>query len=561
MKRRYGEKVYPDYLLIATLSLVFCVGLVHEGMPRGHDLIYEITRVAEYTNSLKDGGFPVRWSKNLEGGYGEPIFNFFPPLFLIVSAIQIFLGLPVTLAIKVSIFFFTLAGGLGMYLLAKEFYNRNGALLAASIYIVAPYHIVDIYVRSAYSEYTACSIVPFVFWGIALVCQDKNFNSRSIVLLSTTGTLFALSHILSLLMYIPLLVIFFLLNMALNRNWKSLLSISLAGVLTFCLSAFYILPVLLEKEFVQTWQLTIGKFDILKNFATAGSLFGMSSWYSLTPLSLILFVLILAAMIFKKRRINKTLYANLVFFLGALVILVYMTTASSRAIWEAFPSMKIFQFPWRLLSPVTFVLCFLAGSITYLKESYVRLFPRAKNESDSMFVLPVVILGLFIVGAICVFFLLGNSSRYMIVHDTEFTPENIREKNLRATVLFEYRPIWAREKHVLPLGKGLVSSSSEAKIKQIKIRTRIREYKVSLPEKCTMTANVHYFPGWEIFDNGNPVNFRISTQGLMDFTLPAGTHYLKMVFKNTSVRKAGNFLSILGLLGFGGLVIAGLKTL
>ena len=85
MKRRYGEKVYPDYLLIATLSLVFCVGLVHEGMPRGHDLIYEITRVAEYTNSLKDGGFPVRWSKNLEGGYGEPIFNFFPPLFLIVS--------------------------------------------------------------------------------------------------------------------------------------------------------------------------------------------------------------------------------------------------------------------------------------------------------------------------------------------------------------------------------------------------------------------------------------------------------------------------------------------
>ena len=225
MKRRYGEKVYPDYLLIATLSLVFCVGLVHEGMPRGHDLIYEITRVAEYTNSLKDGGFPVRWSKNLEGGYGEPIFNFFPPLFLIVSAIQIFLGLPVTLAIKVSIFFFTLAGGLGMYLLAKEFYNRNGALLAASIYIVAPYHIVDIYVRSAYSEYTACSIVPFVFWGIALVCQDKNFNSRSIVLLSTTGTLFALSHILSLLMYIPLLVIFFLLNMALNRNWKSILSI------------------------------------------------------------------------------------------------------------------------------------------------------------------------------------------------------------------------------------------------------------------------------------------------------------------------------------------------
>ena len=150
-----GNRFNLDYLIIIILCLVFCVSLVHEGLIKGHDILYEITRVAEYSHSLKDTGFPVRWSANLEGGFGEPIFNFFPPLFLITSAIQMLLGFSITGAIKTSIFIFTLSGGIGMYLFAREFYGRNGGLIAAGLYIIAPYHFVDIYIRNAYSEYAA----------------------------------------------------------------------------------------------------------------------------------------------------------------------------------------------------------------------------------------------------------------------------------------------------------------------------------------------------------------------------------------------------------------------
>lgn len=545
------KRIFTDYLLITMLSLLTCVLMVHEGMPKGHDLVYEFVRLSEYVTSLKDGGFPVRWSANLEGGYGEPIFNFFPPLFLFVSAVQVFLGVSIATAAKGAIFIFTLAGGIGMYLFAGEFYERRGALLSACVYVLAPYHLCDIYIRNAYSEYTACSLAPFVFWGIALVCREKNFNSRPVFLLAASGTLFALSHNLSLIMYTPLFTVFFLLNMTLNRNWESLVSILVAGILVFCLSAFYILPVLIEKEFVQTWQLIVGKFNIFKNFTTIGSLFGMSNCYSMTPLSLIVLLLVVLAMISRKKEIDNALYANLCLFSGILLMLLFLTTSSSRIIWETFSFMQLFQFPWRLLSPVTFVLCFLAGSITFLRKSWLKLFPREKRGSDSMLVLPVLVGILFTIGAICVFFLAEKSSGYVIMSDTDFTPENIRKKNLRATVLFEYRPVWVKGKPELPLEKGLICSEPDAKIKEVEIRTGIQEYSVSLSQESVMTLNLHYFPGWRIYDNGNPIPFKITIQGLMAFILPAGNHHLKIIFENTPVRTAGNFLSILGLLGFG----------
>ena len=547
------KEIYKDYLFILIFSILFSVGLVHKGLPIGHDLIYEITRVAEYSHSLKDNGFPVRWSANLEGGFGQPIFNFFPPLFLITSAIQILLGFSITGSIKSSILIFTLAGGIGMYLFAREFYGRNGGLIGAGLYIIAPYHFVDIYIRNAYSEYAACSLAPFVFWSITVVCKKRKFSSRAVFILTLFSTLFVLSHNLSLLMYMPLFTTFFLFNLALNKNWQSILSISVAGALVFLLTAFYTLPVLLEKEFVQIWQLTIGRFDVFRNFATVGSLFGMSNWYSLTPFSLILIFMAVSMMVFKKEKINRALYVNLCLFLGFLVILLFLTTSSSRFIWEAFPSMKLFQFPWRLLSPITFVICFLAGSIIYLRESYLELFPWKRANADSRFVLPVMILVLFAIG---VFFFSGKSSKYLIIEDGDFTSENIQKGNLRATIGFEYRPIWVREKSESPsqVGKGLVCSNPGSEVKVLKISTTIREYNVHLQKKCPVTANIHYFPGWKIYDNDKQINFKITTRGVMNFLLSAGTHHLKIVFENTPVRRIGNLLSVLGLLFFGILV-------
>ena len=153
-------------------------------------------------------------------------------------------------------------------------------------------------------------------------------------------------------------------------------------------------------------------------------------------------------------------------------------------------------------------------------------------------------------------------SKYLIIEDGDFTSENIRKENLRSTVGFEYRPIWVREKSE-SFWNGEVKDEDSfpgSKIKVLKISTTMREYTVHLQKKCSMTANIHYFPGWKIYDNGIPVHFKTIKQGFMEFTLPAGTHHLKVIFEDTPVRKMGNFLSVLGLFAYGILLFIDLKT-
>jgi hypothetical protein len=265
-------------------------------------------------------------------------------------------------------------------------------------------------------------------------------------------------------------------------------------------------------------------------------------------------MLVLGAMIFKKKEINILLYANFCLFITILIILIFLTTSSSRVIWEALPLMKFFQFPWRLLSPATLVLCFLAGSITYLQVPCLKSFSWCVKGAYSESILPVVVLMLFIANVVYFFMPTGKSFNYLNINDWDFTPANIQEENISATVSYEYRPIWVRERSESLFGKGLVCSYPGSKIKVLKSSTTMREYTVHLHKKNRLTANIHYFPGWKIYDNDKQINFKITTQGVMDFLLSGGTHHLKIVFENTPVRRVGNFLSVLGLLCFGILV-------
>lgn len=527
-------------------SFVACVGLLPQGIPEGHDLTYEIVRVAEYVNTLKDGGLPARWSANLAGGYGEPIFNFFPPVFLSVAGVLVFFGTSIITAIKIAILIFTVVGGVGMYLFASKFYGRAGSLLSGCLYIFAPYHMIDVYIRNAYAEYAACSLAPYVFWAIARICHENNaikINNALLLPLAISGCLFALSHNLSLMMYIPLFALFYLVGFALTKDWRSLSTLWAGILLAFCLSAFYILPILFEKEYIQLWQLTVGRFDVFQNFTTLTSLFWGGGCSSISPFSLILMLLATAAIIIKWRNMSRIVQTTLCLFWVFLLGLLFLMTPASVFIWKRLPFMHIIQFPWRLLSPATFVLCFLAGSITFLlSEKFViqRLMPT--------------ILLLFSVSALVIFNHAAKSAEYLVVDDTELAPSRISRLNLRATVLTEYRPRWASSQLKLSYpGLGLTVFDQSAQVQEIASEGIKQEYQLSLPRPSKVMANIHYFPGWTILDNGHVLTFKVTPQGLMTFDLSPGDHNVQLVFCNTPVRAVGNFISILGVLGLLGL--------
>lgn len=517
--------------------------LIHTGLFRGHDLEIEVVRFAEYAHSLKAGIFPARWGADLEGGYGYPIYNFFPPLFMDIAGIFVIAGsFSVMSAIKLTISLLTLAGGVGMYWFAKEHFGKRGGLLVACLYVLAPYHFVDVFIRNAFSEFTALSIAPFVFYGLAKIAKEDNFKLSSTIVLTVSSSLFVLSHNLSVAMYTPLFLVYFMAVVAANGQWEKMGRIILPLGLSFTLTAFYTLPLLSEIQFVQTWMLMTGSFNVLESFLSIGGITDR-----ITALSWLLIIASTAALIILRRNIPRPTFAALCAFGILLLLTVFMITPASRLVWSQAEFLKWLQFPWRLLSPATFLICFAAGTFTYIP------FPNEKIKN-------VLLYGGIAVGVTTLLaFSVVNHGAYSSIPDQDITPKKIREGWLQTTVFSEYLPIWVKEKPSAPVSHRLTSSRTDVEVNKIEESPRRHFYKVVAKGETLLTVNLFYFPGWKLYVNNSEIQPQISNQGLMQFDVPKGQFLVDLKFENTPVRVIGNSLSILGLLLLGILIFFNLS--
>src|SRR3990172_3372539 len=68
-------------LLAVTLSSWFALEpMFWPGIPNTHDLVHHLTRLVEFDSSIASGILYPRWAPDLGLSYGNPIFNFYPPL-------------------------------------------------------------------------------------------------------------------------------------------------------------------------------------------------------------------------------------------------------------------------------------------------------------------------------------------------------------------------------------------------------------------------------------------------------------------------------------------------
>jgi len=118
---------------------------------KAHDARHSIFYVVEFTQTLRDGYLWPRWSPDFAFGYGYPLFNIYAPLAIYAASLLHLMGLNITTAVKTIYALATIGGGLGMYAFTRRLFGGQSGLLAATIYTYAPFHFVDIYVRSAYA--------------------------------------------------------------------------------------------------------------------------------------------------------------------------------------------------------------------------------------------------------------------------------------------------------------------------------------------------------------------------------------------------------------------------
>src|SRR3990167_2441010 len=152
-------------LIVLLFSVIPILPFFHPGFFPMHDDT-QPSRVFEMAQSLRDGMFPVRWVKDLGYGYGYSIFNFYAPLPYYIGGLLHLVGIDVIVATKVMMAIPIFIAGITMFLFAREFLGKIGALVSSIIFLFFPYFALNLFVRGAVGEAWAYSFLPLVFLGI-----------------------------------------------------------------------------------------------------------------------------------------------------------------------------------------------------------------------------------------------------------------------------------------------------------------------------------------------------------------------------------------------------------
>lgn len=527
------KKIHWIFILIL-LSVVPLVDLVRPGLPLTHDGPDHVARIANFYQSLREGNVVPRWAGNLNWGYGHPILMFLYPLPSYITSFFHFIGFSFVDSTKLFFAISYIASLIAMFLWASAAFGSAPGFLAAIIYGFAPYRFVDLYVRGAIGEHVAFVFPPIILFGI-LKASHERFKSiqlwGSFIALGAFGLILshnAISLIFFPIIFLYILYLYFFETKKSNRFFFYSLTFIALG---FLLASFFWIPAFFEGKYTLRDIVTKGNFT--DRFVPLGSFFispwsyGGGSVFTKEigfPGILAIFGSIVTFVISKKRNIR---YLTGVLLLILLLSLFFMTSAFSF-FWNTITLLQKFQFPWRLLSLVVFIVSTLGAIVVSLiKRPYQVL----------------TVAGVILLIGISTF-LMWRAQSYIIKNDAYY--QGIYDST---TDTGESSPIWSVRFMEHRASAPLELIDGQAEVSQLRRTSTVHEYTVDAATRSRLVENTLYFPGWQVLVDGKPVSVEFqdpSYRGLMTFWVDEGEHVVKVAFRDTKLRKTANTVSLVG---------------
>ncbi len=544
---------YPSLILLLLVIPSF-ISIVRPGFFPMHDDL-QAFRMHQMHECFKDFQIPCRWVPDMGYQYGYPQYNFYPPSVYYLGEFFHLLGFQFIDSVKIVFALGFIFSAIAMYLFLKEFLSKWPAFFGALIYTYIPYKAVNVYVRGALNEFWALVFYPLLFWSSLKIIKEGGRKNLAFFALSIF--LILITHNLMTLIFLPVLGVWILLNVFLEKKYRSLISIVLGGLLGLGLASFFTLPVIVEKPYAHLETLVGGYFDYRQHFVSLNQLFisnywgyGSSVWGLGDDLSLsaghiqvigTITAAILALINFK--RFKKL--SIMVFTLSFLELLVlFMVHQRSAPIWTIFESILIFvQFPWRFLSISVFLLAVLTAiGIYFIEKIDLKI---AKMN------LALTYGSILVIACLILYLPFFRPSKWLDIKDTDKFSGQSWEKQLTISI-FDYLPIYAK---FPPTSAAPLDPQTLTGLADFKSRERGSDFKKWIVEVSTpalLRAPIFDFPGMKVFIDGKVVTHvnddcrnEEFCLGLVTFPVGIGTHEIIVKLTNTPVRTIGNITSLL----------------
>ncbi len=522
-------------MLWATLLIS---GLIVSGGPMGDDALIHYRWAVEFIHAFSDGGFYPRWFSEANWGQGSPAMLYYPPLpFYIVAVCSIFVrSFPAAIVIGCWLAF--LVSGLTMYSFSRTLLSRKMSLIATLVYLSIPYHLFDLYRRSALSEVWAFSWAPLLLSATYRVAVSK--ESKGIPLLAIAYALMVLTHLPTTLAMTLLLPVFILM---ITRK-PARIARAAAGVgLGAGLSAIFAMPLIFERGYVHYERLLLFNYNDFFLFANLGAnlnrdIFGRhdegqnfvsnGNWTAIGLLSLLLVITpLIWGELWKKN--GEQSFAPLRRALWTISLSsLLMTTPLTRLVWQTVPFLANLQFPvrWLLITSV--------GASLLVAVSFVAIAQDRRFRVAATLAL-----------AVTLFFNLVLATT--VIARAPYNPE-IFEQGTDGLEVGEYRPIWWDEYyHKEILENSVMVTDGVADVGVVDDFGIKQKYIVNASTEAMLKLRPFYFPGWVARVDDRAVPIAPSAEGNIQLAIEPGAHTLTLSFEETWPRRLGKAVSFVTL--------------
>ena len=534
LDRSFRMKSLKHYLLIIAISaLPFISIIANPLMLHSHDGPMHLARMPAYYKALAEGQILPRWASGFDYGYGTPLFNFYYHLPYLSAVPLMALGLGLVSSFKIILVGGFLLSGVFMFAFADELFgDLRKAYVATILYQFAPFHLIDLIVRGDTGEGLALTFLPLILFFITRMFHKKE-SANAVIPIAISTTLLILAHsTIGLMLFGVAFVFALLLAPSRSKRMYALLGLGLGVLFT----TFFWLPIMAERKytygdlfmkdmyvthFAPLWMFFVPNFTNTEKLQIGGIAvnFGIISSIS-----------ILVALWQLRQNQLKGLTKQLVILsMIAFGCALFIMQPVSTFLWSNISILRAFQFPWRFLNITVFSFAVLGAAVLVKKNTSLRT---------------VVLIALVSILSTVVYW-------YPPLGFDRVNERSLWNYPLNTTFFGEIDSIWSagmRGKyptHPFEIIDGLGTIQNPNKLGTRHTFTVIADSQVRIVD------NTQFFPGWRVFVDGKktPIEFQDQNwRGLITFSVPAGTHNIRVEFGDSPIRQVAKYISIISII-------------
>ncbi len=575
------KRVLP-WVTLLLLCAVAVTPLLRTGKtPCTHDGGLHYFRVAAMKHAWQQGILFTRWLPDLAFGYGFPFFNYRAPTSYYLPLGLHLVGLPLPLVLNLVYVLSIVGSAAGAYLLARDLFGPQAGFVAAAAYAYAPYQLLNALVRGNAPESLALALMPFTLWAFRRLALE----GRRRWFLASTGLLATLylTHNISSLLFTPLLMAHLAMLWWVYRKSGHWRPVILALALALGMTAFFWLPALAEKRYVQLSLTTANRNNNFRyNFLSLAEVFAPPKPFDtslMNPpprirLGLVQTVLAISGLVAiglqacksASEQVGKSAseqvckWASLRerwvasgFFALTAGLMLFMSTRASLWVWEHTPLLPFVQFPWRFVGRAALPIALLVGAFAH----YALRFTWSVLRIVYCVIIAAIVLAAFpatypptgycpakhyptITDVHCYE---RNSTMVGVDPVGAYFPRWVQKRPRESPLEEQYAnggPVARFDSSVLPEGARVLEADYGPN------RARLV---VESPRAFKARYLTFHFPGWQVIVDGERVPITPSDpEGLITFNVPAGRHALTVRFGETPLRLGTDIFSALCLL-------------